>query len=196
MRIAMVLGGAVTLPYDVTEYTQSHVYHEVVACNEAGVWWKGDLSCWSTLHPEKMRGWLSQRADAGLTTPRIVNVFANRKHRAALVKLEEEYGTKVVQTPINWGKGSGSSGLFALKAAFEVVDCDAAVLCGIPMSPQKNMFRLQSTEWNPRAYRKGWTHIPPDIRSRVRSMSGWTKEQFGYPIDFPVRTLDSPARQC
>jgi hypothetical protein len=31
------------------------------------------------------------------------------------------------------------------------------------------------------SYRKGWERKLPDIKDRVRSMSGWTKELLGKP---------------
>jgi hypothetical protein len=59
---------------------------------------------------------------------------------------------------------------------------DRVVLCGIGLSDTPHFF--DQKDWKAcQGFRKAWLDLDPDTRSRIRSMSGWTKVLFGSPKD-------------
>jgi hypothetical protein len=71
----------------------------------------------------------------------------------------------------------GSSGLFAVKAAFEH-GFDEVILCGVPMNNDLNIHRGE--KWKQfNDFRNGWTDNLNELKGRVYSQSGWTKELLG-----------------
>ena len=74
----------------------------------------------------------------------------------------------------------GSSGLFATKVALIDLNYDSVVLCGIPMTETPHIDRPKN--WRQaNGFRKNWLRLSDETKSRIKSMSGWTKEQFGGP---------------
>jgi hypothetical protein len=55
--------------------------------------------------------------------------------------------------------------------------------CGIPMTVDGGHFE-RHTKWQSAiAFRAGWMKCMNEIKPFFRSMSGWTKEQFGLPTE-------------
>ncbi|MEK9810132.1 MAG: hypothetical protein VW362_06760, partial [Candidatus Nanopelagicales bacterium] len=82
--------------------------------------------------------------------------------------------------------GPGSSALFAVTVAW-YMGYDRTVLCGVPMRSQPHAYGASEWEGKPwperevQIHREGWLHHKQKIAGMVRSMSGWTAEQFGFP---------------
>lgn len=116
-----------------------------------------------TLHPDKMMIWIKQRLDRGF--PPIKEIWGHRP----VVGFTRH--TK------DWG---GSSGLLCTKIAREL-GFTHVILCGVPMSVEgKHVVR--KVRWNSaHGFRRGWTREIIRLRPFVRSMDGWTQEQFGRP---------------
>lgn len=178
MRLALVLGGARTVWEDIETALDLTEVQGIVACNDAGAAWPGDLDGWATLHGEHMARWAGDRAKAGYPPCPVILGHTERRagrHYPALT------GTTEFKFPGQ--TQSGSSGLFALKVALVDLGFDKAILCGVPMEPAGKHF-FDAREWRgAHAHKQGWKEALPEIASRARSMSGWTAELLGQPTE-------------
>lgn len=180
-EVALIFGGS------------EKVYEEYAAalalCQSAGVPTKsfvtnsalevfpGEIDYGVTLHPEKLGGWLSKRMAAGLPAPKVV-----WGHRPA---------TNVQKHTRDWG---GSVSMFAVKVARQEAFVKI-ILCGCPMTVEDGHF-LRHERWNAAtAFQRGWRERGDKLgRPCIRSMSGWTLQQFGAPTDEWLKSnTDRPA---
>lgn len=170
MRTALVLGGASCLLDDLYELPIR--FDGVVACNDAGMYWPGDLDAWVTLHPAKMNQWRQKRRANGHSEPG--RFFAH-----------QEQGNYIRRTAYKFQgvTSSGSSGMFAAKVALVDLSFDRAVLCGIPMMRKPHFFDRH--DWRSAThFRHAWESLPKPYMERMRSMSGWTRCLLGSPRDW------------
>lgn len=173
MKTAIVLGGGETLHQDLEDLNLK--YEGVLACNEAGAIWPGQLDAWVTLHPNKFGTWISQRKDNG--HPKALGLWAHNK-RAGI----EVHSTKYM---FPGQARSGSSGCFAAKVALLDMGFDRVVLCGIPMTPRPHFF--DNKNWRAAdGFRRAWQELPMVYRNKMRSMSGWTRVLLGSPKDWEL----------
>lgn len=171
MKTALCLGGGDSLFDDIASYRGP--IDGVIACNDAGVEWDGDLDAWVSLHPEKFQSaWLKKRREAGRTPPRMLVAHRQPKpHICPILDLVTDY-------VFPGQKNTGSSGLFTAKVALVDLDFDRVVLCGIPMTQTPHFF--DGKPWrSAESYQKQWLTIPPPYRARMRSRSGWTRAFLG-----------------
>lgn len=163
--IALVLGGADCVHADVEAALDLGEFDGVVACNHVGIFWRGRLDAWCSLHGDKLKKpWRASRERLGL--PPAGKLFGQEDVAAYRFPGQND---------------PGSSGLFALKVALDEMGYDRAVLCGIPLEPERQHFNI-SGPWRPAlGYRMGWLEALPHIAHRARSMSGWTAETLGRP---------------
>jgi len=172
--IALVLGGSESLWDDIGRFNELGVEVDVVvAVNDAAAQYPDHVDYLVTLHPERVRLWRRERESRGLVAD--WKVVGQPEH-AQFVDLTAH-------------RFEGSSGLLAVDAAFTYVEDAYPVLCGIPMGPQRhihgsyaNSARAIWTEW--KRYRPEWVRWArqcPEQAARVRSMSGWTRDEFGAP---------------
>jgi hypothetical protein len=177
MRVCLVLGGADCVWDDFEAAASLGEFSGVVGCNDIGVRWPGQMDAWVSLHAPKFRLWRAQRAARKLPPHKAIYGHTN-----GLTHFPP-YGPDVgaLDHAFPGEVHSGSSGLFALKAALIDLGFDRAVLCGIPMTPTGHIAR-PNPEWNgAHSHRKGWVEALPEIKDRARSMSGWTRELLGAP---------------
>lgn len=179
MTTALVLGGADTLHEDIARYAGP--VDGVVACNEAGIEWAGELDAWATLHPRLLdaRGWRQARADRGYPAARALYCHASAQDPVA-----SDFIRTQLELPGQRHMHSGSSGLLAVKVALIDLGFDRAILFGIPMTAAPHL--NGRTNWTgPRnpvdGFRIAWLDLDREIASRIRSMSGWTRVLFGAP---------------
>lgn len=102
----------------------------------------------------------------------------------------EIYGKKKAACLISWRKmqgvdeildfkwpgcsSSGSSGLYAVKFALEVLGAQSITLAGIGM---EGSHVYNSHEWAQASqFRQTWMKVLPELKGRVTSLGGWTKE--------------------
>ncbi len=183
MTTCLVLGGAACLQADIDAHTGP--IDAVVACNDAGTIWPGELDAWVSIHANYFhkKGWLSQRAANGFAPAR--GYFTNRE------KFAEDF-RRDVALPITvtdwWFPGQAciedgatiTSGFLAAKVALVDLGFDRVVLCGIPLTRQPHFFDKEA--WgHAEKYAKRLPNIPDEYRARIRSMSGATREHFGAP---------------
>jgi hypothetical protein len=124
----------------------------------------GSIDYAVTLHPESLWSWLKLRREKGLPEPG--QFWA---HRPA---------PHITNHTRDW---QGSCSLFAAKIARHI-DYEKILLCGCPMTVEDKHFK-RHTRWNAaHAFRRGWIARRHELPPRtVRSMSGWTRETFGFP---------------
>jgi hypothetical protein len=134
----------------------------VLAVKGAGCVIPEELLAWVTLHPEQYEQDREQREKLGLPVPSAVwsNIVAPGFHYAA-------------------DKG-GSSALLAVFIALEAYAADRIILAGVPLTPTPYFNKLGDLEGVTR-YRDAWLRVSRQLGPHVRSMSGWTRELFGYP---------------
>lgn len=134
----------------------------VLAVNDAGCVWPLRLDHWCTLHPEKLLAWEGRRPG-----PRTWTRWAHTRHGFPFVDRATDH----------W---HGSSGLFALKIALEDLGHRKAILAGVPMDGGPHFF--DAARWDERNhFTAAWKMRADQIRPRVRSFSGWTRELLGEP---------------
>lgn len=126
-----------------------------------------------TLHPLKLRSWLSCREMKGFAKPSQVWSIEMKT-----VGVPEGLVTNATE---DW---HGSVGLFATKVARQL-GFERIILCGVPMSIEAGHFKRKTPWLSATTFigdgRRGWIKRLNEIRPFVRSWSGWTKEQFGEP---------------
>lgn len=196
VKTALVLGGAACLWDDINAFWGLHGFDPapgnliapekpwqgVVACNDAGYEWPGELEAWASLHCRFMetKGWRAERARRGYPEA--------RRHIGHHEAFRGSLGKKAGLTPdliashycFPGQPKSGSSGLFAAKVALIDLGFDRAVLCGIPMNGAPHFFG--GDPWKPyEGFRRSWLEVPEEYRARMRSMSGWTRILLGPP---------------
>ena len=191
MTAALCLGGAASVRDDWTAALALGDFDFIVACNDVGAIWPGRLDAWVTLHPEKLTAWRDQRRANGHSDAARYLVHGD---------CPPEW-TELVEFRFPGQSDSGSSGLFAAKAALNDLGADRAVLAGIPLSRTSHFF--DAVQWEAAGgYRTVFEGLRPVDRARIRSMSGWTAHFFGLPTtewlaigstyaDVPAPTLES-----
>lgn len=181
MKTCLCLGGADTLFSDIEAYTGP--VDGVVACNDAGAHWPGDLDAWVSMHPRYFvtKNWHRDRIRRGYSEPKRIlappvmekEVLASPYPLMRRVEFSDQY---FPESP------GGSSGLFAAKVALIDLGFDLAVLCGIPMTVRPHFWDDKKVDWHvAHQYQRAWTKIPAQYRDRMRSMSGWTRVLLGAP---------------
>lgn len=142
----------------------------VIACNDAIAIWPGRLDAAVSLHPEKLAGWRNNRLAQGYQD-------------AARYLVHGDYVPEwadLVEFRFPGQGDSGSSGLFMAKAALCDLGADMAVMAGVPLTRTPHFFDADTWEAAV-GYRQVWQALRPEYRARIRSMSGWTAEEFGRP---------------
>lgn len=138
---------------------------DIGAVNEAGRDYLGHLKLWASLHPEKLGRWQRERKG----NPDYI-ACAHKGHfdaRIDLIANEIWYGT---------------SGLFLIQVAAIMFGYTRIIACGMPIADKPHYF--DQAQWDGVSrYRRGWTEAvqQPELKDRVRSMSGWTRELVGEP---------------
>lgn len=140
----------------------------VFCVNLTGSFWKWSEFNWVTLHPELLADYEKIRKTANL--PDCYRTIG---------PLESECD---IRLPYLWDDqiDSGSSGLFAVKAALDTGH-DRVICAGVPMEPRAGHFHRRSVWDQCLGFRRGWEQSLPHIEAKVRSISGWTKDLLGAP---------------
>lgn len=172
-KTAWVLGGGDTLQEDIGKASRFGEPDAVVACNDAGAVWGGDLDAWVSLHPNKFPKWIAEREAKGYPAAR--RYFGHRSE----MKGYPDFVIRAQHKFEGQNGAGGSSGCFAAKVALTDLGFDRVVLCGVPMEPKANHF-FDAKPWHScERYWREWQNIPAAHRARMRSMSGRTKRMLG-----------------
>jgi len=173
-RVALILGGAKCVYEDINAALDIGEFDFVIAVNDIGRDWLGNIDAWISLHANRLETWHKERRDKGGSVVR--TLVTHDQHR--------EPTPRILRVPylLKGQTKSGSSGLFAVKYVFEDMKIEKCVLAGMPMTKDGAHYFSPETPWNAfNSHREGWTEVKSKIAHRVRSMSGWTREQFGAP---------------
>lgn len=165
----LILGSANCLSDDIKAALDLSEFDGVIACKGAGLYWKGELDAWVSLHPDRMAKETEVRRARGY--PPAARIYG---HKMA------EGVTHALPYKFEGQNASGSSGLFGCKVAIEL-GFDRLVLCGIPL--ERGQGRIDGKEtWNgSRTFKDGFKEALPALAGRARSMSGWTRLLLGAP---------------
>lgn len=166
--IAVILGGARCV-WDDARAALAMIGDQpamVVATNQAGVRYPGDLDAWASLHPDFFANALPRRVRAGLNKPL---VYAPAKH-------PDTPCIKAVAS--RW---DGSSSLYAAQVALKQLKVTKVILCGAPLDSDAGHIAVPGPWSDPEQYRAGFVAALPEIEGRVRSMAGWTADTLGRP---------------
>jgi hypothetical protein len=167
---AIVLGGASGVWDELKALGNVAENAAIIAINDSGYAYSGKIDYWVTLHPEKFAGWRQKRIYNGYNMD-----FVSVGHNSTNIKPENM--DKGMNEYVNGKLWHGSSGLFAVKVAFEQ-GFDDVILCGVPMNGDVNIHRGESwKQFND--FRNGWEEALPELKGRVYSQSGWTRELLG-----------------
>lgn len=168
MNFLIAIGGASCAWDDYEQAKELCPDADIGAVNEAARDFPGRLSLFVTLHAEKLGAWQRQRECKGLNTD--YTACSNKGHFDARI----DFVTNEV-----W---SGSSGLFLCQVAAIKFRYTRIICCGIPIDERPHYF--DKKEWSGVSrYRRGWIEAmqQPELKGKVRSMSGWTRELTGEP---------------
>jgi len=151
--LAVVLGGAACLWDDLVRL--GAFTGAVVAVNQAGIHYPHPIQYWATLHPANLLHWRGERARRG--------------HDMAFEAWTDRVG----------GWDTGSSGLHAAGCALRA-GYGPVVLCGVPMDASEHFHGVDP--W-PHAdvHWPAWLAKADEMRGRVFSMSGRTRDLLGAP---------------
>lgn len=170
-KLALIIGGANTVFADIEEAYGLFRPDAVFAINDVVEHFE-DVDYFCSMHPEKSDVWLGNREDNGYAPPRELWTAHDRVKRAPAGM---EYKSI--------GNTRGGSGLLAVYVA-KKLGFERIVLAGIPMHANNAHF-FDNRQWREcRLYQVVWEADPSLRDGSVRSLSGWTKEQFGYPDVF------------
>jgi len=136
---------------------------QTFVCNDTIAIFPDPIDHAVTLHPDKFPGWMRHRLNANLNDP--PRKWAHRSYIGFT----------------DWTKDwQGSSGLFMVKIAREL-GYTHIIGCGIPMTVEGGHI-TRKMRWNAaHGFQRGWNSRWDTLRPYVRSMSGWTRENLGYP---------------
>lgn len=170
MRKALILGAALCLWEDIEAALDLGEFDGVVAAKVAGLYWPGKLDSWVSLHPERFAKDVPERIKFGY--PAAGEIVGHENVRISGVK----------QSPYKFEgqRRSASSGIFAVKRAFEL-GYERVVLCGIPLDKTAGKIDIGRVWQGAESFRQGFEEAMPHLKDRVRSMSGWTRMKLGAP---------------
>lgn len=141
----------------------------VIAINRQISDFAGDIVAGVTLHPENapdFRAGRQQQAPWKLWTGR---------------EGDDRPGVdRTINRHFAW---HGTSAAFAVQVGLEHLGATKLVLVGCPIDATPHYDGPHTLDDRGRLnwYREGWTKMPPHIRARVRSMSGWSADYLGAP---------------
>lgn len=173
VKRCLVLGSANSLQADLDRALKMAEFHGVIAAKDAGIYWKGELDAWVTLHPERMLAARKIREARGYPPAKL---HFGHAHKEGDTGIDIFYDYK-----FDGQRKSASSGIFAVKVALEFFKFDKVVLCGVPL--QRDQGRIDGkVNWNGGStFHRGFEEAMPAFKDRVRSMGGWTALRVGLP---------------
>lgn len=181
-KILVIVGSAKNYQADYDALPDVYKTADVMVINEVAIQWTGRMDYWASLHGEKFKGWLREQSWRGGDSIVPKMITGNSAGQFEGVRdFVEASGGLVTSAMFPNQKTGGSSGLFAVKVALVDLSYAAVVLCGVPMDEEQEHFNYDGAWTDANPSRKGWEQVASELRSKVSSMSGWTKEQFGEP---------------
>lgn len=182
VKLALVVGSAACVWDDVRAARALCKFDAVCCVKRVGIYWPEPFDVWATLHPEYQKDFEARRRAEGYPDGHIVVAPPDAElgeHGRAGAK----YATRRV--PYRWGGlgASAGSGIYGAKVMTGMgYRC---VLAGIPMNDSPHF--VPHEKWKDGAwsdvgrFTQGLEQSKRHLMGRVKSMSGRTREMFGYP---------------
>lgn len=167
---ALVFGRAVGVWDEVKAAKRLCNFDLVIAVGSAGVDYPTHIDHWVTFHVDLFRHWCELRAKAGRSR---VESFWTANYRGS--PLHPNYNWPLKRVDCN----GGSSGLIGTMVGLKLAK--RVVIAGIPMDPNRNQYDKNAPWTEAMKHRKAWETYLPQLKDRVRSMSGWTQTLLGAP---------------
>ena len=164
---AVVIGGAKQAWDDLDAALRLFTPDLVIATNNAGRDYAGQVHHWVSFHAELLPMWIEARAAAG--RPPAGHYWTVERRTPPKSPLQ------LWRVP-NWG---GSSGLVAVTVALSL-QCDRIVCCGTPLDMEAAHYDDPKPWRDAGNYRRAWMARRTQLTA-VRSMSGWTRQILGAP---------------
>lgn len=161
--VLSLIGGSGSVWADYKAACELFPRHDVIVINDMIAEFPGRIKYVASLHPSKLSGWLNQREYRKYNTP--LKVWCISKVSGVTDTLLD-----------NW---HGSSGLYAVKVGLEM-GYNKIILCGVPMT-ESNHFLRQRPWKTCRQFLPKWIQYRAQLDSKVRSMSGFTRDLLGAP---------------
>lgn len=177
---ALIIGGGDNVNYDLKNlknliypYEIEDFFH-IIVVNDQIYNWQGRIDVIATLHGEKINEWFKQ---SGRKPTKEIKAFY---HRPPKPDDEQNFFQKLERKEVK-ERWKGSSGLFAVQIAIDHLKKEKIILAGVPMDQRPNYFRDEEFWRKWYAYQKNWVTSFKVIKGKTKSLSGWTKEQLGFP---------------
>ncbi len=146
--------------------------YSIFAGNDMIEHFPGNIDHAITLHPDKLPLWLPKRKASGFNDP--PKIWAHRNYEGAVTHWTRDW--------------SGSTGLLCIKIARECGYVHV-IACGVHMNVESNHF-IRNQPWNAaHGFRRGWIAHSRELKPYLRSMGGWTQEEFGAPTEEWLREV-------
>ena len=174
-KVALILGGADCVEKDRVAALALFTPDCVVCINESGRDYPEYFDHWVSMHPNKapttvgLEGWVKERRKLGRPDAGRLWIPQHRQPPPGLQMM-------VSRAP-SWG---GSSGLLACVVVVVALNC-RGVLAGCPMQKDRAHYFDKRIWAEADRYRPSWIRYMPQIKGRIKSMSGWTQEMLGAP---------------
>jgi len=173
-RAALILGGAECVWEDIAgvERMIGRTWDGMlIAINDVGCLWPRRIDHWVSLHPDKFKVWIKERAKRG--HPSGYETWGRRKRH------DTDHEIK------SWA--GGSSGLLAVAVAYEL-GASRIILAGVPLDTRphfaESIVHRKGKKWSSAgAHFKSWRkpEVLGRLEGRVKSMSGRTRDLLGEP---------------
>lgn len=166
----LVIGYAANVLDDMAKVNLDEFDH-VIAVNKAITLYPS-ADVWISLHPEKMHMWSQIRVGSKVVS---FNKYVNNVGDQIKYEIDEEFPYL-----FKGQSNSGSSGLYAVKYALEVLRSDEVVLAGVPMDPELSHHDdtdAWKEQWGVEDFWQTWVSMADFLRKKnVWSLSGRTAE--------------------
>jgi len=172
MKYAVVLASAPGGVEEAREWDADTVRPwPVLAVNRAGLCYQGEIAAWGSVHANELAEWVTLRRELEMNVncPIFGESFLPGQDRAC----PTYYG------PVKW---RGSSALYVVQWALEQ-GYSRLVLAGVHLTgnTREHPGEVLASPGPYEQYREGWRDAFTEIRGRVYSLGGWTREFLGPP---------------
>lgn len=169
-KLAFVVGGAQCVWNDLTHVRNLVAEPDiVVAVNDVGTVYPFPLDHWVSYHTSLLVKWVDKRRRNGFPDAKCLWTGAARPSNSDRnIKVFRESG--------------GSSGYLGTRVA--LAHAEKVILVGVPLDPEMPHFNDSHSgkPWKDgKTYFDRWKDKAPELRGRVRSMSGMTRALLGEP---------------
>lgn len=168
----VILGGAKCVWEDLKRAQTLFKPDQIIAVNNAGRDYEGQVDHWCTIHTELFNMWATDRAQKGF--PPALNYWGGKYCDPTLTTV-----AKVSRTPVS----RGSSARVGVSVALTFVRATHIVLCGITLSPEFEHYDKPGNWEAAKDYRYIWLQELAPYHSYIKSWNGWTNAFFGEPTE-------------